>query len=762
MRLARSRFEAGLRARGHSAAAAEEAVHSLRMSVDARAGAARRRGGLARGSAIVALAPGRVELLPWEFPLAGPHEITLKLSVSAVSPGTERAQYLRLPNAQLAFPYRPGYSAAGEVVAVGRKVRGFALGDALAVPRVPHSSLATVGASAAYPVPPGVRVEDAALVYLAMIGGYGLRRARLEPGTPLGVVGYGTIGALAHRLAVAAGAGPTTVVAATRARERLALAGGADTFVVADGELETLELPVVIEATGDPSALTGAVAAAAKGGRIVLLGSPRGAGQFPLGEIRRKQLEVVGAHISALAVEARGLAGDPFRELADAFLGALSAGTVRVDDLVNVVADPREPSAFYRRLAGDRSVLGARFDWSVLPEDERFRRVGLFSRPRLVLSGLDPERALPPAPAPGEAFAHPATSRSGASTLRIGLLGCGEIGAQNARAIAEAEGAELAACFDPDEVLARDVAERFGGVACRSPEELFASGLGAALVATPHHLHAPLALEAVDAGLHVMVEKPLARNAVEAREIVAAADSRGVLLSTCFPYRYEAHVVAARRLVAEGALGTATGVLVNYASDKPPSYLLGGYSSRSVSPWRGSRRQAGGGVVIMNLCHYLDLVRYIGHLEADAVTASIDRPGDADAVEDTAAVAVTYASGAIGSIFGCSAVRGSSFSELRIWGDAGQVLLEPEPRLYTLRALPGVTAGRWHELPAPGPANVRTIYVERFAEAVREQRPPDISGHDGLVVQALMDAVYEAADSAHAVRPAASSGPIRT
>jgi predicted dehydrogenase len=218
--------------------------------------------------------------------------------------------------------------------------------------------------------------------------------------------------------------------------------------------------------------------------------------------------------------------------------------------------------------------------------------------------------------------------------------------------------------------------------------------------------------------------------------------------------------VAARRLVHEGALGKAAGALVTYASDKPPSYWLGGFSSRSVGPWRGSRRRAGGGVVVMNLCHYLDLVRYVGNLEADLVTASLDRLGDEDAVEETAAVGVTYANGAVGSIFGCSALRGDSFSELRIWGDAGQVLLEPEPRLYTLRAFEGVTAGRWHELPAPGPADVRTIYVERFADAVRQDRMPDISGHDGLVVQSLMDAVYESALRGRAVRPADLLEPV--
>ena len=746
MRLARSRLEARLRARGHSQAAADEAVRALRESLGARAGAARRRRAVIRGSQIVALAPGRVELLPLEIAPAGPHEVTVDLLATAVSPGTERAQYLRLPNAQVAFPYRPGYSGAGRVTAVGGKVSGIRAGDLVAVPRVPHASVVTVAAASVYPLPHGVRVEDAAFVYLAMIGGYGVRRAALDSDTAFGVVGYGTIGALAQRLASIRGAGPATVIAASPKREELAHAAGA-AFVL--GDPERLELPVVIEATGDPAAFATAVAAAAPGGRVVLLGSPRGTSELPFDEIRRKRLELVGAHISALATEARRDGGDPFRELAEEFLQALAASRIDVAELVNVVADPREAGGFYRRLATDESVLGARFDWTLVPDAERSSQGGLLSRPRLPLDGFAPDSVALPAPD----LAPPPRVRVRGTPFRVGLLGCGEIGAQNARAIADAEGVDLAASFDPVETLARDVSARFGGRACRTPDELFAAQLDAVLVATPHHLHAPLALAAIAAGLHVMVEKPLALNVAEANQIVLAAAAAGVLLSTCFPYRYEAHVAAAQRLVAAGALGDANGVLGNYASDKPPSYWLGGFSGRAVAAWRASRSKAGGGVVIMNLCHYLDLVRYVGGLEAETVVGSVDRSGD-DAVEDTAAAAITYANGAVGSVFGSSAVRGAAFSELRLWGDAGHVVLEPRARAYTLRAVEGVTPGRWHELPAPGPEDVRAVYVERFAAAARDGSPPDISGQDGLAVQAIMDALYESAARGEAVRPA--------
>jgi predicted dehydrogenase len=210
-------------------------------------------------------------------------------------------------------------------------------------------------------------------------------------------------------------------------------------------------------------------------------------------------------------------------------------------------------------------------------------------------------------------------------------------------------------------------------------------------------------------------------------------------------------------------LGETTGALITYASDKPLSYWLGGYSNRSSMPWRASRTLAGGGVLIMNLCHYLDLVRHVAGLEAGTVTAVVDESADDDRVEETVAVAIGYENGAVGSMFGCSALRGATFSQLRIWGEAGHVLLEPQPRLYTLRALDGVTPGRWHELPEPGPENVRTTYVERFAEAVHAGTAPDVPGEDGLVVQAMMDAIYESARrGGQPVRPVDMLAPARS
>jgi hypothetical protein len=114
--------------------------------LQSRVEAARRRTGLLGGWAVVWTESGKAELVPVEVPKPAPGEITVEVLSSIVSAGTERAQYLRLPNAQISYPHRPGYSAAGRVVAVGAGVAGLREGDLVAARGASHASVATLPA----------------------------------------------------------------------------------------------------------------------------------------------------------------------------------------------------------------------------------------------------------------------------------------------------------------------------------------------------------------------------------------------------------------------------------------------------------------------------------------------------------------------------------------------------------------------------------------------------------------------------------------
>ena len=275
-----------------------------------------------------------------------------------------------------------------------------------------HASVVTVDASEAFPIADGTSFADASLVLLATIAGQGVRLAGLVEGDRFGMVGAGIIGSLAQRLAVARGAIPEAVVATSRAKEHLVLAGGAKKFVLADdqAEIAALELPVILEVTGDPQALELAVRMAAPGGRIVLLGSSRGTSNaVPVGAIRAKGLTLVGAHVDTLRREALAAGGKPgpdgvapeaggLDREATQYLELLKRGDIQVSDLTAKTIDPREAPVLYRELIDDRSIVGAALDWSRLPEKQRLRASHLLAPPDLAGRGVSfAEPAPPPA-----------------------------------------------------------------------------------------------------------------------------------------------------------------------------------------------------------------------------------------------------------------------------------------------------------------------------------------------------------------------------
>jgi predicted dehydrogenase/threonine dehydrogenase-like Zn-dependent dehydrogenase len=686
---------------------------------------------------------GRAELVKHQVPAPRRGEVTVEVLVSAVSPGTERAQFLRLPNARPVLPHRPGYSVAGRVLAVGRDVP-FAPGDVVAVPRVPHASVATVAAQSVFAVAEGVAPADAALVYLAVIAGHALDLGEPLAGGSVCVVGAGPVGALAMRLARLRGCARVVAVGRTERRRAGALAGGVDRFLLVGADralIADLGAPVVVEATGDPDGVGVATAAAAAGGRVVLLGSPRGRGALPAGEIRRKRLELVGAHVSTLAQQPVGTVAATAAH-ARAFLDALGDRKVAVADLAGPPVDPREAAAFYRRLATDESITAAHFDWTLVPVESRTARFG-----ELPVAGI--RRKLRRRRGPAD---DPFAGSSG--LVRFALLGCGDVGAANAQAVLRAPNARLVRCHDPVHELAVEIGARFGAEAVSTVEEaLDPASVDAVVLAVPHHLHAPLALSAFDHGLHVLVEKPLAERLEPAQTMVEEARRRGLALSICFPMRYRPHVLTARRLVAADALGEPTGGLITFLVDKPPSYWVGGYSGRSVSSWRGSKLQAGGGVLITNLSHFLDLLRFVTGRDIDLVTAATATPVAEDAVERCVSFTAWLTGGALVTVFGADAARAEDATDFRLWGDAGHVRLEPQALAYTERAGTEIPTGSWTRLDDVARVDLRAVCVSRFATAVAEGGEPEISAADGLAVQAAIEAAYRSAELGVPVRP---------
>ncbi len=743
---------------GYTPKSLEEAQRDTLWWIYARAQAALNRRTLDTASGIAWTGAGYAELVPIEVPRPGKGRVSVRIESSAISPGTERAQYLKLPNTAVGILGRPGYSSAGIVRAVGRNVYGIRPGDRVAVTGVAHASLATVTVSQVFPIPDSISFEAASLIQLGVICRQGVRLAGLDAGQEFAVVGAGPIGALALRLA-AINATPRAVIATTTSKESAARRGGAQDFLttVEDAaRIEGLNAPVVFEATGNPEALSVAAAAAGRGGRIVLLGSPRGVtANFPLELFREKRLEIVGAHVDTVDIESEQTGEDLRRRHGETFLQQLVEHELFLEDLIGPGIDPREASLFYKELTERLDQVGAHFDWSLLPNRERVTSGHLLRAPNVLGRGMDAKRPIRRRPSSTNELFELGNQFDGASgNLRLGLIGCGDIAVHNATGIAVAPNCRLVACFDPVRRLAEDLAKKYGAVATGSVEELLdRSDVDAVVVSVPHYLHAPVAETAIAAGKHVVVEKPLANTLESAVQMNCAAEAAGVALSVCFPQRYDPSVVISRRLIERGAIGRFEGATIRLYLDKSPAYWLGGFSGRIQSHWRRSKQGAGGGVLIMNLSHHVDLIRHLGRVEADTVLATGGAMNNSAEIEDSISVGIRFDNGAVGNLSGFSSVRGTTHDEIGLWGETGHVMVMPEPRVYSLRAIPGLRTSRWQTYGTLPPPRIRAVFFTRLGTAISEGFPPDVTGRDGIAVQAVIEAAYRSMESESSERP---------
>ncbi|MFF4607844.1 Gfo/Idh/MocA family oxidoreductase [Streptomyces sp. NPDC001339] len=665
--------------------------------------------------------PGAVEVLEAEAdqPAPGPDEVAVDVRVSVMSPGTERARFLGLPTAQVTYPHVAGYLAAGTVRG---DAPGMTAGTRVAVRGARHKSIAVAAVASVRPIPDGVAFADAALWKLALTAMHGLAQGGHRSDEPLTVVGAGLLGATTRRLAAARGCAGRVAVAATREKEWTTTAEKGTRFVVAGHATASVpRAPLVVDATGTAEGLRTAMAMAADGGRVVLLGSPRvELASFPFAEVYDRGLRVTGAHIDTLHTGAEPA-------LTEEFFTMLAEGRFSAHDLLTPWAVEDAPLA-YRRLAEDRSFVGAAFHWQ----------------------GSPARREPPP-----RAVAAP--RRTGADPVRFALLGCGEVGVRDAEATVAAAGARLTVCCDPVAKLAEDVSHRWGCAAVPTADEALGHpDVDAVLIATPHHTHEALAVAALRAGKHVLLEKPLSVDLASAQRIAEAAERARTVTGVLFQLRWDERLRRARAAIDEGRLGAPLGAHTAYLVDKPPSYFHGGYSHRSPSSWRMSKTLAGGGFLLMNLIHHIDAVRSLLGTEADRVYAETVLSRMAPELDDSVTVVVRFG-GAIATFVGGASVVGGGGQSLMLWGEAGQVRILPELSVSSLSPpVAGRASARHRPMPdeAPTRHSARTRTVGAFATAVRDGVPPESTVGDALAAQAIVEAAYESARRGRAVRPA--------
>ncbi len=249
----------------------------------------------------------KVDVETFTLPPIADDEVLVATDATLISPGTERAFLLGLPNAQGSYPSRPGYSNIGSIIEVGKAVPNFKVGERVASTQG-HTSHFVTAPNRLLKVPSDdMPSEEAVFFNLGAISLQGVRKARIELGEATLVLGQGLIGLLALQLSKLSGALPVIAADLTDSRLELAKSMGADATLNPEDSNFSEQLNavtdgngpvVVIEATGHPDAVSTALDVAGWGARLVLLASTRG--ETPkvnfYRDVHKKGLILYGAH----------------------------------------------------------------------------------------------------------------------------------------------------------------------------------------------------------------------------------------------------------------------------------------------------------------------------------------------------------------------------------------------------------------------------------------------------------------------------------
>ncbi len=326
--------------------------------------------------------------------------------------------------------------------------------------------------------------------------------------------------------------------------------------------------------------------------------------------------------------------------------------------------------------------------------------------------------------------------------LRWGIVGFGDIAAKAVAPAIQAHAAsELVAICRRDPVAlercrrAFDVPQAFTDYA----EMLRQAPLDAVYVATPVHLHAAQTLAALDRGLHVLVEKPMASTAAEAEAMVERAEQRGVRLGVAYYHQFIPVNAFVRELVASGELGELTALHGNASSSYNPPL-------DDPKSWRLVRAVGGGGPLMDLGSHRLQTFSSLAG-PARQVAAFSDRRRVAGDVEDVLSLIVNYDSGVqatLSSIWGIDPARG----DYEVWCTKGYINVP-----YARGDECFVTQnGKRRRETHPAPELHDLPLIEDFAAGVASPDGHVLPGEVGLEVQRVIDAAYRSAATESVVR----------
>ena len=354
--------------------------------------------------------------------------------------------------------------------------------------------------------------------------------------------------------------------------------------------------------------------------------------------------------------------------------------------------------------------------------------------------------------------------------LRFGILGCGVIGPHHARAIAGLESAGLVAVADIVPELAEELAGEYGCSSYGSIGEMLAGvDLDAVCICTPSGMHAEGALPALEAGKDVVIEKPVDVTLKAADRLLEVQRATGRKVAVVSQHRFDAATQAVHEAVSGGDFGRLTSGSAEVPWWRSQAYYDSG-------GWRGTWELDGGGVLINQAIHSIDLLQWLmgSVVEVTAYTGLLAH--ERIEVEDTAVAILKFEGGALGTIVATTAAYPGLTTRIAVHGDRGSAVIDDDELSYFHAAGEGEEGDAYgasggenqaeqvvnqYGGAASGsgagadPASLSMAHrdqIRDFVEAVREGREPSINLEEGRKPLAIIQGIYVSARTGGPVR----------
>ena len=329
--------------------------------------------------------------------------------------------------------------------------------------------------------------------------------------------------------------------------------------------------------------------------------------------------------------------------------------------------------------------------------------------------------------------------------IRFGIIGSGVISQVHALALEEIEEAVPAGVFAPNRDRAEAFAARHNMKAYPSYEAMLADGeIDAICICSPSGLHADQAVQALEAGKHVVLEKPMALTVAQGQRICRAAEDSQHLLTVISQHRFHKDVQRVKALIDAGAFGQLVLCDLNMKYWRDPSYY-------AASRWRGTWEMDGGGALMNQGIHGVDLMRYLVG-DATLLRGRAKTLIHRIAVEDTAAALVEFSCGALGVIEASTSAYPGFSRRIELHGSKGCAVLV-DAKLEKLFVGGEMLVDKTIQ-PDAGTAfdptrlghGGHTLQLRNFIAALRGEEELLITAHDGLEAVRMIEEIYRSSE----------------